>query len=111
MPHFKHEVTPAVKKEQGWEVTALAEILYNNRPPDPPEEVIFDVNGEEFERTETNPESGIARSVMVLQAGGYTVTAIRSRAGARDRDARRKRSFSIREEGALTDEEKKLADA
>lgn len=108
MPHFKLEVTPAVKKEAGWEVTALATVLYGSRPPDPPEEVVFGVNGEEFERTETDPESGIARSVMILQSGGYVVTAIRSR--ARDRDARRTRSFVIREERELTEDEKKLAD-
>lgn len=98
MPRFSLEVTSAVKREEGWEVTALATVLYGNRAPDPPEEVVFDVNGEEFERTQTNPESGIARSVMIFQSGGYIVTAIRPRAGANDRDARRTRTFSVREE-------------
>lgn len=110
MPKFSLQVTPAVKKETGWEVTAQAEVLYGNNPPDPPEEVVFDVNGEVFERTETNPESGIARSVMILQSGGYIVTAIRSRAGERDRDSRRTRTFSIREERKLTENEKKLVE-
>lgn len=110
MPHFKLEVTAGVKKEAGWEVTALATVLYRNRPPDPPEEVVFNVNGEEFERTETDPESGIARSVMILQSGGYVVAAIRPRARPDDRDARRTRSFAIREEREPTEDEKKLAD-
>lgn len=94
MPHFKLEVTQAVKKEQGWEVTALATVLYGNRPPEPPEEVVFDVNGEEFERSETDPDSGIARSVMILQPGGYVITVYRLKA----RDERRQNRFTIREE-------------
>lgn len=108
MPRFSLEVTPAVKREEGWEVTAQVEVLYGNNPPDPPEEVVFDVNGVLFERTETNPESGIASSVMILRPGGYIVTAYRPRAGADDRNTRRMRSFAIREqkEKELTPDER-----
>lgn len=94
MPRFSLQVTQPVKKEERWEVTALATVLYGSRPPDPPQEVIFDVNGEEFERVETNANSGIARSVMILQSGGYIVTAYLSRS----RDIRQYQRFVVKEE-------------
>lgn len=106
MPKFSLQVTPAVKKGKHWEVTALATVLYGNRAPEPSEEVVFDVNGEEFQRTETHPESGTASSVMLLQPGGYVVTAYRLRARGEVRTSR----FTIREENKLTRDEKKLAD-
>ena len=103
MPKFSLQVTPAVKKGKDWEVTALATVLYGNRAPDPPEEVVFDVNGEEFQRVETSPESGTASSVMLLQSGGYIVTAYRSQARGEARTSR----FAIREEKKLTKDEKR----
>lgn len=109
MPKFSLQVTPAVKEERGWKVTALATVLYGNRPPEPPEEVVFDVNGEEFGRFETDPDSGIASSAMLLQPGGYVITVYRLKA----RDDRRFNRFTIREEKKekeLTPDEKRTAE-
>jgi len=106
MPKFSLQVTPAVKKGKYWEVTALGKVLYGNNPPDPPEEVIFDVNGKEFQRVETNPESGTASSVIPLRSGGYVITAYRSQARGEVRTCR----LTIREEKRPTKDEKELAD-
>jgi len=70
------QVTQPVKREDKWEVTALAVVLYGSMAPEPPREVVFDVNGTEFQRVLTDSESGQARSAMMFSViGEYIVTA------------------------------------
>lgn len=116
MPKFSLQVTPAVKVGKYWEVTALGKVLYGNNPPDPPEEVVFEVNGEEFQRVETNSQTGVASSVIPLRSGSYVIAAYRSSARGEARNQR----VTIHGEKKLTKAEKeteelkakkKLADA
>ena len=61
------EVTEPVKNENGWDITAIATVLYHRQyAPDPPKEVIFSLDGVEIDRISTDSESGQATATINL---------------------------------------------
>lgn len=64
------ETTEPTKSDDTWEMTAIATVLYQNRPPVPAQEVVFLLNGDEVDRVPTNDENGQAKSTIVLPSAG-----------------------------------------
>lgn len=64
------ETTEPTKTDDAWEITAIATVLYQNRPPEPAQEVVFLLNGDEIERILTSDESGQAKSTIVFPSTG-----------------------------------------
>ena len=99
------EVTQPTKLDDEWEVKAIATVLYGNRAPEPPREIVFAVDGSEYERVMTDSETGIATSVMFFrETGNHIITAFVSDFLS----LMRKHRFYIKEEKKKTPEEKEL---
>lgn len=64
------ETTEPTKTDDAWEITAIATVLYQNRPPDPAQEVVFLLNGDEVDRVLTAEESGQAKATIILPSVG-----------------------------------------
>ncbi len=65
------DTTEPTKKDGEWEMVATATVLYQRRhAPRPPKEVVFQVDGEEVERTPTNDESGQVTTTFIFPKSG-----------------------------------------
>ena len=100
------QVTQPVKIDGGWEVKAVSTVLYGSRAPEPPREIIFVVDGAEYERAVSDSDSGMASSVMLFQEiGEHLITVYISDFLS----VRRSHRFMIKEEKEKTPDEKELA--
>lgn len=102
------QVTQPVKVDDVWEVKAVSTVLYGSRAPEPPREIVFVVDGAEYERVMTDFDSGMAITsspMFFRETGEHIITVYVSDFLS----LRRYHRFMIKEEKKLTEDDKKIA--
>ncbi len=105
-PHLSLSIQASqpLKVDDGWEVKIVATVLYGNRAPEPPREVVFALDGTE-QTQDFSDDSGISKATMFARESGEHIATVFLRDFL---GLRRHHRFLIREEKEKTKRAKEL---